>query len=546
MPAKEIKELRHAGNLVEALELAKAELEQAPDNVWSKRNISWVYMDLAKEQLGDSEFEEYLEKMIALNMPEGETVFYEQLVWTLGKHISAIRKQGNSDKELEPIYHIFKMVKELPFPISGGLSYFLQILHKTFKSPGGTFPRAVFGDITHEKAYLEVMQWWSWDNFTDDDYKVKTYGGNQIMSLVEQVIIAYSKILLPGSIQNIEHDTNGENSDGQVDEAYEKIREISAQLIEKDQNRLKEHLPSLMPFLDRVIDQHPEYQYPIYYKVKLLQATGKNEQAKETILPFVKKKQRDFWAWDLMGDLNEPGSETQLACYCKAINIGANEQFLLGVRKKLANILIDKGNYPEAKYELEQILKIRRQNDWKVKGELKSIMDESWYQNTEAAATNDHFYVKYIPLAEDLLFSDIDEIPIAVEFVNRSKRVLNFVHNKDLYGFFSYRNLFIKPTIGQVYIVRMTSRGKDGLFTVHTIREPQQKIDMEIPALKAVSGPVKKNENQSFAFVEGCFISPVHVKQHQLKDGDAVSGQAILSFNKKKQDWGWKLVQIES
>ncbi len=48
MPAKEIKELRQAGKLDEALNLAKAELEAEPDNIWPKRNISWVYYDYLK------------------------------------------------------------------------------------------------------------------------------------------------------------------------------------------------------------------------------------------------------------------------------------------------------------------------------------------------------------------------------------------------------------------------------------------------------------------------------------------------------------------
>ena len=36
MPAKEIKELRQAGNLAEAYTMAKAELEADLSNIWSK------------------------------------------------------------------------------------------------------------------------------------------------------------------------------------------------------------------------------------------------------------------------------------------------------------------------------------------------------------------------------------------------------------------------------------------------------------------------------------------------------------------------------
>ena len=43
MPSKEIKELRQSGKLKEALEMAKNELDAAPENIWAKRNIIWVF-----------------------------------------------------------------------------------------------------------------------------------------------------------------------------------------------------------------------------------------------------------------------------------------------------------------------------------------------------------------------------------------------------------------------------------------------------------------------------------------------------------------------
>jgi hypothetical protein len=49
MPAKEIKELRQAGKIEEALNMAKAELESDPENIWAKRNISWVFYEYLKQ-----------------------------------------------------------------------------------------------------------------------------------------------------------------------------------------------------------------------------------------------------------------------------------------------------------------------------------------------------------------------------------------------------------------------------------------------------------------------------------------------------------------
>jgi hypothetical protein len=51
MPSKEIKELRKVGRLYEALDMALAEMQEDPDNIWTKRNISWVYYEYLKQTL---------------------------------------------------------------------------------------------------------------------------------------------------------------------------------------------------------------------------------------------------------------------------------------------------------------------------------------------------------------------------------------------------------------------------------------------------------------------------------------------------------------
>ena len=60
MPAKEIKELRQSGKLEEALNLAKAEVDAEPDNIWPKRNISWVYYDYLKQNGSPEHFDSFI------------------------------------------------------------------------------------------------------------------------------------------------------------------------------------------------------------------------------------------------------------------------------------------------------------------------------------------------------------------------------------------------------------------------------------------------------------------------------------------------------
>jgi len=51
MSFKEINELRQAGKLDEALQMANQALETEPENIWNKRAAAWVYYDYIKKML---------------------------------------------------------------------------------------------------------------------------------------------------------------------------------------------------------------------------------------------------------------------------------------------------------------------------------------------------------------------------------------------------------------------------------------------------------------------------------------------------------------
>jgi hypothetical protein len=42
------------------------------------------------------------------------------------------------------------------------------------------------------------------------------------------------------------------------------------------------------------------------------------------------------------------------------------------------------------------------------------------------------------------------------------------------------------------------------------------------------------------------FIPPPFVEQYRIRDGQTISGAAVLSFNKKRQEWGWKAISLAS
>lgn len=69
-------------------------------------------------------------------------------------------------------------------------------------------------------------------------------------------------------------------------------------------------------------------------------------------------------------------------------------------------------------------------------------------------------------------------------------------------------------------------------------------IDVETDLVKTFSGAFKGNSSGKFkfGFVEGVFIAGDCMAN--WRDGDRLKGKAILSYNNKRKEWGWKAFYV--
>jgi len=214
MSSKEVKDLRKSGKLEEALHKAKKNLKADPDDIWNKRLLAWVYYDYSKLNADPDNFEsfvDYLDKIIAINLPENDTMIFDKLAYQIAKIVYAIYKitpvQNNR------INQLFYKCKEKNFSKPGeGYS----ALHKAF----------LYG-YKDWSGYIAFADWWNIDNLRDEDYQPETFNNRKQMALAEKVHIAYSKKLL----EELDSDTPG---------------------ISKEE--IKEKIKSFMPRLDNLIE----------------------------------------------------------------------------------------------------------------------------------------------------------------------------------------------------------------------------------------------------------------------------------------------------
>jgi len=499
MPSKEIKELRQSGKLEEALTMAKTELEVQPDNIWGKRNISWVYYEYLKQNASPElldNFIFYLSEIQNLKLPDEEKMLFDNLCWVIGTLSFKLNKEEKIPFTklvmLLEISQTFSFTKP-----SESYSFLFKAFHKSFKE---------------SDKYISFADWWGFDNFREEDYqKDQLPGGKEIMAIAEQAYIAYAKHLLPK-----------QNFEGGISFDREKALEF-------------------LPKLAEIEEKYPEYQYPAYFSAKLLLAIGDKEHMLEHLLPFAKKKRNDFWVWEILAEAftNEP--DKVFACYCKALSCKSPEEMLVNLRQKTASLLINKQKFNEAKTEIELLVAARNNKGYKIPNEIVLWQSQEWYSTAKTNRSNLEFYKSHIPEAESLLFSDIPEETIIVDFVNSDKKMLNFTATETKFGFLKYERFFKEVKVGDVLKVRFQGGSNEGMHQLYTAVKINDEVFKNQFMMEA-EGTVRITEGKPFGFLGDIFIHPSLVTKLGLKNGIPYKGKAIKSYNKDKKQWSWKLI----
>lgn len=501
MSSSEVKELRKNGKLNEALEMAIQDYHQDANNIWNKRSLSWVYYDFLKKHADSKnpiEFFKCLKNIKELDLSSEEKMFFDNLCWP----ISTLFRQLSKDKERDynSINEIFNLIISFPFiKPAENFSVLMAAIHKVYKD---------------HYSYVEKIDLLGLDNLMPKDYLEEEFNGRKIMALAEQIYNAYAKQLL----------------EGKPLDAYGHNRKYDIPKIEE-----------FIPKLEQLIVSHPEYVFPPYFLAKLMMRVGGNNVL-QTFLPFALKKKNDYWVWQLLAEIHSDKQELVFSCFAKALSLRTKDDFLVKIRQNFTVMLIEKKYFDEARTEIENIVKNKETNEFKIPVQVVGWMNSEWYKSSNAKPNNRSFYLRFTNAAEELLFGNIPEENIIVDYVNEDKKILNFIKNKDKYGFFKYQNLLKSPQVGETYAVRFSNDSNENRFVVHTIKKAESNSS---EAVKMVKGNIRIIPS-GIGFLDDTFVDTYLIQKNNLQNNDLLQGRAILSYNKKKEEWGWKLINITS
>ncbi len=135
------------------------------------------------------------------------------------------------------------------------------------------------------------------------------------------------------------------------------------------------------------------------------------------------------------------------------------------------------------------------------------------------------------------------ELVGVVDHVNREKGVLHFIVDREIDGVAPLSELGDSFSEGDSIALRLsryTSKHGPACRFHHakvSDKQPSERVKKRFCEKVRVSNGMGFTESE-------IYVPPPLVSRHRLNDGHTVSGTAVLSFNKKRSNWGWRAISI--
>lgn len=538
--SQKINQLRKNGDLEQALTLARDLLSRGPDELWNRRAAGWVLYDLAKKALRAKDYQaaqSYLAEFDAVALPAEDEVIHKQMTWLRGQLAAHSTTKPKNPHALAQYYQ--QLVQQFPdngLNIGWELYQDLKALGEAKQASNGValeFLR-VYAQLNVEKPsqlhstiliqalklidnpakLLDFIKWWGPENLRPEDFERYSQDGRTYYSLAEKMATALSKSV--------------------------------------EEKQAPEDVPLVLPLLEQLGNQYPDNIWMKYHQGKLLLLAGQTDAAKTLIVPVVRAKMSEAWAWELLAGLHSDDPALELACLARALQSRQEEQFLVKIRLRLAAVLADRQDYPAARYEAEKVQAVYKANNWKLPQELNNLLGAPWYARTAPAADNSALYRTHAAQAEALVLASLPTLNGVIsrqqpERDDKPGRAIISYREGDMMATVSVKHKQFKwlkkAEPGTPVAFRLTDdAGHPHILTLERRQgEAWDIFDSFTGHFQAVN---------QFGFVKDeasghdIFIPPYLVKPDFPTDGQTISGRAEYAEDPKKKQPGWRAVII--
>lgn len=518
--------LKKEGKLKEAYLTISPALQTNPHNEDYRASFFWImYAYLKDTQHHPEQYYRCLKNLnahIRFDLTnEKEKEWLNTVLWNIYRFISIGEYQANLifDEFTVLCNHSNEFIernKMKVISIFSGRTFTYEDFNHKKSLPASRILIKKFSELLEDQKFFALFDMIGFDWLEDADYKERPDKNNpekMYPALAETILGTYAKRLT------------------KADEVY-----ATSQRLEK-----------AIELLTVQIRKNPSYEWLPYYKIKLLTRANQQDKAFQELTIFARKKHRDFWIWDLMSTF--VAQEDAFNCLCMALCTKAKDDMLCKTQEKIIPLLLEKEMFAEAKYELDKLLATRKQKNWKISQQHLDWQQENWYDAHEAAQNRDTLKV-YALKAEEIIYRTLPYQDVFVSYINEEKQVVNFIYIDEFKnpqdGYFYMDDLLnhdITWQVDQPFKLKMFEDAKKkSLFKVFDVQPGDEAFVSHF--IKEDYGLVSRESYNDFAFVDNVYIPAFLVKKYQLNDFETIKYVKKRNYNKKRSEWGWKVIDI--
>lgn len=501
MTIKEIADIRNSGESDRAYSEACRLLSADPSDGQAREALAQCIKPLMGEAVksgDDATLVRLLGELASLRLEETSDGQLNNLaVWDVRAMILRWKEEGAFD--YDKVRALIDAVQEIGFVKPHRYYSFLLDSFLQIKDPDGE----PWPEIS------EVVGWWGLENLQAEDYRrVLLTNGQYEASLAERACTAT-------------------------------FRSVMSALA---RGEMQEEAEAFVGDLEMLEELHPELQFVICQKIKLLKALGHSDAALDAARGYVRRRRDDCGAWMLLGDTAEEDVQ-KLSCYCRALMCKATAALLGKVRFRLAALMYNLGYYANARREFEKIVNLYDYKGWNLPAEVEEAIGQTWYRTTPPADSNRSFYAAHVGEAEVFLMGDMPEIPVLITHCNAQKQICNYATSDRKRGFFSTKKLRGQFADNQIWMVRFDREpGGEGISNVLTCRRVSDITPYDGVFYRHVEAELNMRPGMSFLFVDDIYVDGTFLRGFQ--PGSYATITAVLYYNIKKESWGWRAVRL--
>lgn len=140
---------------------------------------------------------------------------------------------------------------------------------------------------------------------------------------------------------------------------------------------------------------------------------------------------------------------------------------------------------------------------------------------------------------------DIFEEHIGViDHVNPTKKLIHFMVNKTIDGVINFSDLSDVFKEGDAIALRIAKSTHKDVIRYKVLTSSKTTMPIPTTVLKPFSSEIRIENDMGFTG-DGIFIPPLLIQKNNINNGAFISGKAIINYNKKRSEWGWKAISIE-